>query len=86
MTCLTCGHETIVCLTPGGRVVDLEPEHIYTPPLESLRRMFILGAAGGGRGPAVAFATPVIELVDRPRYTRNGGWAGPFRREHACAA
>ena len=86
MTCLACSHETIVCLTPAGRVIDLEPAHVYLHGSGTLPGgLFILGASGGGRGPAVAHATPVIEYVDRERYTRNG-FVGPFRREHACPA
>lgn len=84
MTCLTCHHETIVALTPGGRVVDVEPDPVWARVDEPLPRgLFIIGVAG--RPPLTPHATPVIGLVDRERYTR-GEHVGPFRKEHRCAA
>jgi hypothetical protein len=79
---MSCQHETIAALTPGGRVVDLEPDPVWVKadrPFPS--HLFILGVAG--RPPLTPHATPVVELADRERYTR-GEHAGPFRKEHRC--
>lgn len=83
--CLACGAEVITCLTPVGAVVDLEPAHILVADDDRWphRSLFLLGAAGREGRPAIPFATPAIEAVDRAPYSRNG-LSGPFRREHAC--
>lgn len=84
MKCLACGAEIITCLTPSGRVVDLDPEHVWIS-LQSPwpTGLFRLAAMGGGNGPAVPAAMPVIETQLRSSYA-HGTHAGPFRREHRC--
>lgn len=86
MRCVNCGAEAIACLTPSGRVVDIEPEHVWLKASEPWPTgLFRLGASGGGHGPACPVATPVLEAVDRVVYWRRTGFAGPFRKEHRCA-
>lgn len=85
MACIRCGAPTIAALTPAGRVVDLSFEHAWVRAGERWpTRLFILGAAGRSE-PAVAHATPAIEIVDGVNYRNGRGDAGPFRRQHHCA-
>jgi hypothetical protein len=81
MACPNCGSETIVALTPAGRVVDLEFDHVFVRPDERWPSgVFILGVSGGGGDAAVAQATPALELNDRKPQRPSG----PFRRAHIC--
>jgi hypothetical protein len=74
--CPKCGAATIVALTPSGRAIDLEFDHVFVMPHELFPPgIFILGASGGRNGPAVAHG-----VVDRA----PNGRSGPFRREHVC--
>jgi hypothetical protein len=75
-----CGAETIGALTPGGRLVDLDVGHVWVRPGEHWPPVFRLGVAGGGGGPAVPHATPVLEFEAPLRP------AGPFRKEHQCSS
>lgn len=80
----TCGAEVISALTPSGRCIELDVDHVWVTTEQPWpRRIFLLGVAGGPKAPVVPAATPVIELVDAT--THPNGRSGPFRREHACA-
>lgn len=77
--CADCGAEVIEALTPAGRAVKLDVEHVWVLPEERWPAdCFVLAVAG--RRHAVPQAIPAVEILERRRDSRSG----PFRREHAC--
>lgn len=80
--CPDCGVETFTAVTPGGREVELDHAHVWVRKGEPWpTRVFIIGIAPAGQARMKPYATPAVELYDRPE---NGETAGPFRRPHDC--
>lgn len=78
--CDACGVPTIPAVTPGGRAIDLEFDHVFVAkgaPWPTW--VFILGAQIGHGGRVFALGSPALELDRNPN-----GRSGPFRHAHAC--